>query len=69
MKDTAVLVPPKILSELMDIWDDSEINPMQYQLVLAEVERRGSTETLQWLRNNRKFYLQAVEGGFAPDHE
>lgn len=69
MKEKAILVPPKVLSDIQDIWNACEVAPGEYQAVLAEAERRDSKATVQWLRNNQKYYLQGAAEGFAPDHE
>ncbi|MDF2501353.1 MAG: hypothetical protein K0Q77_2067 [Anaerosporomusa subterranea] len=69
MKEDMILVPPKIMSSMTEIWDMKQIDPGQYQAVLAEAERREAFDTVQWLRNNQKLYLQGAQIGFAPDHE
>ncbi|KYZ76252.1 hypothetical protein AXX12_07375 [Anaerosporomusa subterranea] len=52
MKDSVILVPPQIMSAMTEIWDAKQIDPGQYQAVLAEAERREDSDTVQWLRNN-----------------
>ena len=69
MKDSVILVPPQIMSAMTEIWNAKQIDPGQYQAVLAEAERREDSDTVQWLRNNQKLYLQGAQIGFAPDHE